>query len=32
MLKDYGYGPVVKSVVAPPELAKMAPVGARAAL
>jgi putative spermidine/putrescine transport system substrate-binding protein len=31
MLKDYGYGPVVKSIVAPPELAKMAPVGARAA-
>jgi putative spermidine/putrescine transport system substrate-binding protein len=31
MLKDYGYGPVVKSVAAPPELAKMAPVGARAA-
>jgi putative spermidine/putrescine transport system substrate-binding protein len=31
MLKDYGYGPVVKSIVAPPELAKIAPVGARAA-
>jgi putative spermidine/putrescine transport system substrate-binding protein len=31
MLKDYGYGPVLKSIVVPPELAKMAPVGARAA-
>ena len=31
MLKDYGYGPVLKSVVVPPELAKMAPVGDRAA-
>jgi putative spermidine/putrescine transport system substrate-binding protein len=31
MLKDYGYGPVLKSVVIPPELARMAPVGARAA-
>jgi len=31
MLKDYGYGPVVKSVAIPPELGKMAPVGERAA-
>ena len=31
MLKDYGYGPVLKSIAVPPELAKMAPVGARAA-
>ena len=31
MLKDYGYGPVLKSVVVPPEFAKMAPVGVRAA-
>ena len=31
MLKDYGYGPVLKSVVVPPELAKMAPTGERAA-
>lgn len=31
LLKDYGYGPVVKSVKVPPELAKMAPVGERAA-
>jgi putative spermidine/putrescine transport system substrate-binding protein len=31
LLKDYGYGPVLKSVVVPPELAKMAPVGERAA-
>jgi putative spermidine/putrescine transport system substrate-binding protein len=30
MLKEYGYGPVVKSVVVPPELGKMAPVGERA--
>lgn len=30
MLKDYGYGPVVRSVVIPPELGKMAPVGDRA--
>jgi putative spermidine/putrescine transport system substrate-binding protein len=30
-LKDYGYGPVSKKVVVPPELAKMAPVGERAA-
>jgi putative spermidine/putrescine transport system substrate-binding protein len=30
-LKDYGYGPVNKKVVVPPELAKMAPVGERAA-
>jgi putative spermidine/putrescine transport system substrate-binding protein len=31
MLKDYGYGPVLKSVAVPPELGKMAPVGERAA-
>jgi putative spermidine/putrescine transport system substrate-binding protein len=31
MLKDYGYGPVLKSVVVPPELGKMAPIGERAA-
>lgn len=31
MLKEYGYGPVLKSVAVPPELVKMAPVGARAA-
>ena len=31
MLKDYGYGPVLKSIVVPPELGKMAPVGERAA-
>ena len=31
MLKEYGYGPVLKSVTVPPELAKMAPVGERAA-
>jgi putative spermidine/putrescine transport system substrate-binding protein len=31
MLKDYGYGPVVKSVVVPPELVRMAPIGERAA-
>lgn len=31
LLKDYGYGPVNKTVQAPPELAKMAPVGERAA-
>jgi putative spermidine/putrescine transport system substrate-binding protein len=31
MLKDYGYGPVVKSVVVPPELMRMAPIGERAA-
>lgn len=31
MLKDYGYGPVLKSIVVPPEMIKMAPVGARAA-
>lgn len=31
LLKDYGYGPVVKSVKVPAELAKMAPVGERAA-
>ena len=30
-LKDYGYGPVVKKVQVPPDLAKMAPVGERAA-
>ena len=30
-LKDYGYGPVNKKVNVPPELAKMAPVGERAA-
>lgn len=31
MLKEYGYGPVLKSVAVPPELVKMAPVGDRAA-
>ena len=31
LLKDYGYGPVLKSVVIPPELGKMAPIGDRAA-
>jgi putative spermidine/putrescine transport system substrate-binding protein len=31
MLKDYGYGPVLKSLVIPPELGKMAPIGERAA-
>ena len=31
LLKDYGYGPVLKSVVIPPELGKMAPIGERAA-
>ena len=31
LLKDYGYGPVNKKVEVPPELAKMAPVGDRAA-
>jgi putative spermidine/putrescine transport system substrate-binding protein len=31
LLKDYGYGPVNKKVEVPPELAKMAPVGERAA-
>jgi putative spermidine/putrescine transport system substrate-binding protein len=31
MLRDYGYGPVLKSVAIPPELGKMAPVGERAA-
>jgi putative spermidine/putrescine transport system substrate-binding protein len=31
MLKDYGYGPALKTVVVPPELSKMAPVGDRAA-
>src|SRR5579864_956896 len=31
MLKDYGYGPVLKSIVVPPELGKMAPIGERAA-
>jgi putative spermidine/putrescine transport system substrate-binding protein len=31
MLKDYGYGPVLKSLVVPPELGKMAPIGERAA-
>jgi ABC-type Fe3+ transport system substrate-binding protein len=31
MLKDYGYGPVLKSIVVPPELGKMAPTGERAA-
>jgi putative spermidine/putrescine transport system substrate-binding protein len=30
MLKEYGYGPVVKSVVVPPDMGKMAPVGERA--
>ena len=31
MLKEYGYGPVLKSLVVPPELGKMAPIGERAA-
>src|SRR3981189_297996 len=31
MLKGYGYGPVLKSIVVPPELGKMAPIGERAA-
>lgn len=31
MLKDYGYGPVLKSLKVPPELGKMAPIGERAA-
>jgi putative spermidine/putrescine transport system substrate-binding protein len=31
MLKDYGYGPVLKTVTVPSELSKMAPVGDRAA-
>jgi putative spermidine/putrescine transport system substrate-binding protein len=31
LLKDYGYGPVLKSVVVPPGLGKMAPIGERAA-
>ncbi len=31
LLKEYGYGPVSKKVVVPPELGKMAPVGERAA-
>ncbi len=31
LLKDYGYGPVNKNVNVPPELAKMAPIGERAA-
>jgi putative spermidine/putrescine transport system substrate-binding protein len=31
LLKDYGYGPVNKTVQVPAELAKMAPVGERAA-
>ncbi|CCE06119.1 ABC transporter substrate-binding protein (fragment) [Bradyrhizobium sp. STM 3843] len=31
MLKEYGYGPVVKSVVVPPGMGTMAPIGARAA-
>ena len=31
MLKDYGYGPALKTVAVPPELSKMAPVGDRAA-
>ena len=31
MLKDYGYGPVLKSLVVPSELGKMAPIGERAA-
>jgi putative spermidine/putrescine transport system substrate-binding protein len=31
LLKDYGYGPVNKTVQVSPELAKMAPVGERAA-
>jgi putative spermidine/putrescine transport system substrate-binding protein len=31
LLKDYGYGPVTRKVEVPPELAKMAPTGERAA-
>ena len=31
LLKDYGYGPVNKKVTVPAELAKMAPIGDRAA-
>ena len=31
LLKDYGYGPVNNKVVVPAELAKMAPIGERAA-
>jgi putative spermidine/putrescine transport system substrate-binding protein len=31
MLKQYGYGPMVKSVVVPPDLGTMAPIGDRAA-
>jgi putative spermidine/putrescine transport system substrate-binding protein len=31
LLKDYGYGPVLKSIVIPPEFGKMAPIGERAA-
>jgi putative spermidine/putrescine transport system substrate-binding protein len=31
LLKDYGYGPVNKTVQVPAELGKMAPVGERAA-
>jgi putative spermidine/putrescine transport system substrate-binding protein len=31
MLKEYGYGPVLKSLVVPPEFGKMAPIGERAA-
>jgi putative spermidine/putrescine transport system substrate-binding protein len=31
MLKEYGYGPVLKSLVIPDRLGKMAPVGERAA-
>ena len=31
LLKDYGYGPVLKSLAVPPELGKMAPIGERAA-
>ena len=31
MLKDYGYGPVLKSLAISPELGKMAPIGERAA-
>ncbi|WP_315727887.1 MULTISPECIES: ABC transporter substrate-binding protein [unclassified Bradyrhizobium] len=30
MLKEYGYGPVVKSVVVPPGVGTMAPIGERA--
>jgi putative spermidine/putrescine transport system substrate-binding protein len=30
MLREYGYGPVVKSVVVPPDLGTMAPIGERA--